>query len=49
MHTTYQYDSLNRLITASSSQSWGETYGFDSFGNLLSKTGRAERQRCRNR
>jgi RHS repeat-associated protein len=36
---TYQYDSLNRLITASSSQSWGETYGFDSFGNLLSKTG----------
>jgi RHS repeat-associated protein len=36
---TYQYDSLNRLITATSSQSWGETYGFDSFGNLLSKTG----------
>jgi RHS repeat-associated protein len=36
---TYQYDSLNRLITASSSQSWGETYGFDAFGNLLSKTG----------
>jgi RHS repeat-associated protein len=35
---TYQYDSLNRLITATSSQSWGETYGFDSFGNLLSKT-----------
>jgi YD repeat-containing protein len=36
---TYQYDSLNRLITASSTQSWGETYGFDAFGNLLSKTG----------
>ena len=36
---TYQYDSLNRLITASGSQSWGETYGFDAFGNLLSKTG----------
>ena len=36
---TYQYDSLNRLISASSSQSWGETYGFDAFGNLLSKTG----------
>ena len=35
---TYQYDSLNRLITATSSQSWGETYGFDAFGNLLSKT-----------
>jgi RHS repeat-associated protein len=36
---TYQYDSLNRLLSATSSQSWGETYGFDSFGNLLSKTG----------
>ncbi len=35
---TYQYDSLNRLISASSSQSWSETYGFDAFGNLLSKT-----------
>ena len=36
---TYQYDSLNRLLSASSSQSWSETYGFDAFGNLLSKTG----------
>jgi RHS repeat-associated protein len=36
---TYQYDSLNRLLSASSSQSWTETYGFDAFGNLLSKTG----------
>ena len=36
---TYQYDSLNRLLTATSSQSWSETYGFDGFGNLLSKTG----------
>jgi RHS repeat-associated protein len=35
---TYQYDSLNRLLSASSSQSWSETYGFDAFGNLLSKT-----------
>ena len=35
---TYQYDSLNRLLSASSSQSWGETYGYDGFGNLLSKT-----------
>jgi RHS repeat-associated protein len=35
---TYQYDSLNRMISASSSQSWSEMYGFDSFGNLLSKT-----------
>ena len=35
---TYQYDSLNRLISASSTQSWSETYGFDAFGNLLTKT-----------
>jgi RHS repeat-associated protein len=36
---TYQYDSLNRLLSATSNQSWSETYGFDGFGNLLSKTG----------
>jgi len=35
---TYQYDSLNRLLSANSNQSWTETYGFDGFGNLLSKT-----------
>jgi RHS repeat-associated protein len=35
---TYQYDSLNRLLSASSTQSWSETYGFDGFGNLLTKT-----------
>jgi YD repeat-containing protein len=35
---TYQYDSLNRLLSASSNQSWSETYGYDGFGNLLSKT-----------
>src|SRR5271156_2900254 len=34
---TYQYDSLNRLLSASSSQSWSESYGYDGFGNLLSK------------
>jgi RHS repeat-associated protein len=34
---TYTYDSLNRLATATGS-GWGETYGFDGFGNLLSKT-----------
>jgi RHS repeat-associated protein len=34
---TYAYDSLNRLLTASGS-GWGEQYGFDGFGNLLSKT-----------
>ena len=34
---TYAYDSLNRLIAAQGT-GWGEQYGFDSFGNLLSKT-----------
>jgi RHS repeat-associated protein len=34
---TYTYDSLNRLLTANGS-GWGQQYGFDSFGNLLSKT-----------
>ena len=34
---TYTYDSLNRLPTATGS-GWGQQYGFDSFGNLLSKT-----------
>jgi RHS repeat-associated protein len=35
---TYQYDSLNRLLSATSNQSWSESYGYDGFGNLLSKT-----------
>ena len=30
---TYQYDALKRLQTASG-KSWGETYGYDGFGNL---------------
>ena len=34
---TYSYDSLNRLLTANGS-GWGDQYGFDPFGNLLSKT-----------
>ncbi len=34
---TYSYDSLNRLLTANGS-GWGDQYGFDGFGNLLSKT-----------
>jgi RHS repeat-associated protein len=34
---TYAYDSLNRLLTANGS-GWGQQYGFDGFGNLLSKT-----------
>jgi hypothetical protein len=45
---TYTYDSLNRMATASdctltsgctqAQLQWAEQYGFDSFGNLLSKT-----------
>ena len=34
---TYQYDSLNRLTNAAGS-GWAETYGYDSFGNLVSKS-----------
>ena len=34
---TYQYDSLNRLASAAGN-GWGDTYGFDGFGNLLTKT-----------
>ena len=39
--TTYAYDSLNRLLTASGTEggsNWGQQYGYDPFGNLLSKT-----------
>ena len=39
---TYTYDSLNRLITASDQPtwpfSWGQSYGYDGFGNLTSAT-----------
>ena len=35
---TYQYDSLNRLVSASGS-GWSQNFGYDSFGNLLSMTG----------
>ena len=34
---TYTYDTLNRMITANGS-GWGEIYGYDGFGNLLSKS-----------
>ncbi len=34
---SYAYDSLNRLMSASGS-GWGENYGYDAFGSLLSKT-----------
>ena len=40
---TYAYQTLNRLITASGAGnaqgSWSQTFGYDGFGNLLSKTG----------
>jgi RHS repeat-associated protein len=35
---TYQYDSLKRLISATSSASWADSYGYDPFGNLVSMT-----------
>ena len=34
---TYQYDELQRLTSASTA-TWGNSYTFDGFGNLLSKT-----------
>jgi YD repeat-containing protein len=36
---TYQYDSLNRLISAvTTGPEWGQSFGYDGFGNLLSQT-----------
>ncbi len=35
---TYQYDSLNRLASASAGSTWGEAYTYDGFGNLTAKT-----------
>ena len=35
---TFAYDSLNRLSTAGTSSTWGNSYGYDPWGNLLSKT-----------
>jgi len=35
---TYQYDSLNRLSAANGS-GWNQNFGYDGFGNLVSKTG----------
>jgi RHS repeat-associated protein len=36
---TYQYDSLKRLITAQTTgPEWGQSFGYDGFGNLLSQT-----------
>ena len=36
---TYQSDSLNRLISAvPTGPEWGESFGYDGFGNMLSRT-----------
>ena len=35
---TFGYDSLNRLQSAGTSSTWGDNYGYDAWGNLLSKT-----------
>ena len=35
----YQYDSLKRLISAQTTgPQWGQSFGYDGFGNLLSQT-----------
>jgi hypothetical protein len=37
--TVYTYDSLKRLIKAEASVTlWGQSFGYDGFGNLISKT-----------
>ncbi len=36
---SYQYDSLNRLISAATTgPEWGQSFAFDGFGNLLAQT-----------
>ena len=35
---SYQYDALNRLISATSSQGWSQGFNYDGFGNLTAKT-----------
>ena len=36
---SYQYDALNRLISAATTgPEWGQSFGYDGFGNLLSQT-----------
>ena len=35
---TYTYDSLNRLASAGSGSTWGDSYTYDGFGNLTAKT-----------
>ncbi len=35
---TYTYDTLNRVYTGGDASHWGEQYGYDNWGNMLSKT-----------
>ena len=35
---TYQYDLLKRLVNATAGSSWAQTFGYDGFGNLTSKS-----------
>ena len=35
----YQYDTLKRLASSTSTQGWNQNFGYDGFGNLTSKTG----------
>lgn len=35
---TFAYDQLNRLTTAQAGSTWGDTYVYDPWGNLLQKT-----------
>ena len=35
---TYQYDLLKRLVSATAGSSWTQTFGYDGFGNLTSKS-----------
>jgi RHS repeat-associated protein len=34
---SYTYDQVNRLSSAQTSSTWGDSYGYDAWGNLLTK------------
>ena len=36
--TTYAYDAVNRLSTAGTASTWGDSYTYDTWGNLTAKT-----------
>ncbi len=35
---TYQYDLLKRMVSATAGSNWTQTFGYDGFGNLTSKS-----------